>query len=176
MPTQGRHYWSDDGCEYMLKFRFIRYYWLRFSRLKGDPHFIALGVAFGVFVGLTPTVPLHTFLVLALCLQFKASKVAGIIFSVIVTNPFQYYAAWWIGSKIFPGVLDWHRVQEVKETLLNGENFFAPCYAIADLGLDAIVVLVTGGCLFALPFSLLGYYFAQRYFTKINTEKLLKSK
>ena len=40
--------------------RLGKYYYLKFIRLKGDPRSLALGTAIGVFVGLTPTIPLHT--------------------------------------------------------------------------------------------------------------------
>ncbi|MDP3478975.1 MAG: DUF2062 domain-containing protein, partial [Desulfoprunum sp.] len=46
--------------------RLGKYYYLRFLRLKGDPYSLAFGTAIGVFVGLTPTMPLHTAIILIL--------------------------------------------------------------------------------------------------------------
>ena len=43
----------------ILKRRF-RIFYERFISLKGDPSQIAAGLAIGVFVGVTPTIPLHT--------------------------------------------------------------------------------------------------------------------
>ena len=71
------------------------YYWIiRIKRLNGDPHYVATGMAIGVFVGITPTIPLHTVLALALAFLFRVSKVAaalGVWCSNHVTIPFFYY-------------------------------------------------------------------------------------
>ena len=55
----------------------IRDFILKAKRLEGDPHFIALGLAIGVFVGFTPTIPFHTVLAVALAFLFKGSKAAA---------------------------------------------------------------------------------------------------
>ena len=67
--------------------RINKYYYLKFMRLRGDPKVLAGGVAIGVFVGLTPTIPLHTLLVIAFTIITRTSTIAGIISSVAVCNP-----------------------------------------------------------------------------------------
>ncbi len=82
--------------------RFFRYHYLRFKRLKGDPHTLAKGVAIGVFIGVTPTIPLHTILILALCFFMGGNAVAAVLSSMVVSNPLtffiQYFLSWWVGS------------------------------------------------------------------------------
>ena len=39
--------------------RTFRYHWLKFLRLQDDPRKVAWGMALGVFIGVTPTVPFH---------------------------------------------------------------------------------------------------------------------
>ena len=42
----------------------------RVKKLEGDPHYIAMGMAIGVFVGTTPTMPFHTVIAVAIWLLF----------------------------------------------------------------------------------------------------------
>ena len=63
----------------------------RFKQLNGDPHYVALGMAIGVFISVTPTIPFHTVIALALAFILRGSKAAaaiGVWFSNPVTIPF----------------------------------------------------------------------------------------
>jgi uncharacterized protein (DUF2062 family) len=66
--------------------RTIRYQWLKFKRLQGDPRKLAWGMALGVFVGLTPTVPFHSVTVLALAPILGISPVTAYI-GIWIMNP-----------------------------------------------------------------------------------------
>jgi uncharacterized protein (DUF2062 family) len=54
--------------------------------LDDTPHRIALGVAIGMFVAWTPTIPFQMMLTVALCFVLRANKVVGLPF-VWLTNP-----------------------------------------------------------------------------------------
>jgi uncharacterized protein (DUF2062 family) len=54
--------------------------------LDDTPHRIALGVAIGMFVAWTPTIPFQMMLTVALCFVCRANKVVGLPF-VWLTNP-----------------------------------------------------------------------------------------
>ena len=54
----------------MLKRRIQRFH-DRFISLKGEPRSIAMGMAVGVFVGVTPTIPFHTALIILFGLIWK---------------------------------------------------------------------------------------------------------
>jgi uncharacterized protein (DUF2062 family) len=58
----------------------------RFLKLRGDPHAIAMGLALGVFVGMSPLMGLHSVIAITVAAVFKWSKVAAIL-GVFVTNP-----------------------------------------------------------------------------------------
>lgn len=161
-----------------MPIRLVRYYYLKFLRLQGDPKSLARGIAIGIFIGITPTVPLHTVLILGFCLLFRASKVAGILASIIVSNPLtffiQYYFSWLVGTAIFPGLLSWQRLQEMMDVLSTAsgyDGFKSSLSAISALGFDAITVLVVGGTLLALPFTALSYYYSLKLFTKIRDKR-----
>ena len=73
----------------------------RFQQLRGDPHYIALGMALGCFVGVTPTVPFHTALSIGLAALLRGSKRAaalGQLFGNPLTLPPLYVADYKLGS------------------------------------------------------------------------------
>ncbi len=153
--------------------RFLRYHYLRFKRLKDDPKKLAKGVTIGIFVGITPIVPLRTVLIFTLCFCLGGNAVGALIAAALVGNPLtlcgQYFVSWWIGSLIFPNVLSWQRVKEV--TNLVASQGFASLSTLADLGLDAIMVVLCGGIILALPFTITAYYSTYRFFTHRRSKK-----
>lgn len=165
-----------------MPFRTVKYHYLRFLRLPGDPQSIALGVAIGIFIGVLPAFPVQTILIFGVCILFKASKVAGILSSIIISNPFtfffQYYLSWRVGNMILPDLLSWHRLQEVMAIRTSeGPGFAAfksSLVAIGALGFDAIMVMLIGGTLLAIPLTIVGYYYALKFFTRIRNKRSKK--
>jgi hypothetical protein len=72
----------------------------KLTKLQGGPRYIAMGVAIGVFIGITPTIPFHTILAIIMAFILRGSKPAAII-SVWISNPatipFFYYASYKTG-------------------------------------------------------------------------------
>jgi uncharacterized protein (DUF2062 family) len=63
----------------------IKHYINKIRELRGDPHYVSLGMAIGVFVAITPTIPFHTILAIALAVFLKGGKPAAIL-GVWVSN------------------------------------------------------------------------------------------
>ena len=156
-------------------FRTIRYYWLKFIRLQGDPHVLARGVAIGIFIGVTPTIPFHTILAIALALMLRGSKIAALLFTVIVSNPFtfffQYYFSWRIGTLLTFKDLSWGKVCSVLNLIAANAGLRDTVMALSGLGLDAISVMLVGGIVLALPFSLVGYLLSYLFFALWQKKK-----
>jgi len=83
------------------------YWWQEFQRqlraLRGRPHELSLGIAIGVFIGITPTIPFHTVLAIALAVVLRASKLAaalGVWVGNPLTIPFFYYASYQLGRRL----------------------------------------------------------------------------
>lgn len=160
----------------MLNFRrLFRYHYLKFKRLQGDPGFLSRGVALGIFIGVTPSIPLHTVLILGLSYPFRASKIAALSASVLVSNPFtfffQYYLSWRLGVWLTSANLSWERMAEMMKTLSSDAGFMASLSALGQLGQEAIVTMLLGGCLLASPLALAGYFLAYRFFTVLRARK-----
>jgi len=129
--------------------RLLRYYWLRLIRLRGDPRKLALGMALGVFVGITPTVPFHMVAVLTLAPLLRVSMVTAYL-GIWIMNPLTivplYLLAYEVGRfllfpegvLVLPEVWTWRAALEV---LWRGG-----------------LALQVGGVLIALPPAVASYF------------------
>jgi uncharacterized protein (DUF2062 family) len=154
--------------------RTARYYFLRLRRLRGNPKALARGAALGVFIGITPTIPLHTVAIVALSFPLRASKISGLLASIIISNPltipFAYYFSWLIGDRLLPGVLTWDKFDSLMESISSGAGFMVTIDQMGSLGFDALSVLLLGGFILALPFTVASYFLSLNFF-RIVEEK-----
>ncbi len=107
----------------------------RFKSLKGDPAYVARGMAVGVFVSLTPTIPFHTLIALALAFVFKGSRPAAIIgvwFSNPLTIPIFYYGSYKIGLLLLGHKIPFDLAYESISQLI-------------ELGWDVTLAMLVGG-------------------------------
>jgi uncharacterized protein (DUF2062 family) len=157
--------------------RTAKYYGLKFKRLRGDPHSLALGTAIGVFIGISPTVPLHTVTIIGACLLLKASAIAALLVATVISNPLTmgplYYLCWLAGNLLLPGRLKWSRIMEVLEALKN-EGFMESLNALSNLGGDAILVMLTGGIILGLPAAIASYFLSRRFFIAVRDKRRTK--
>jgi len=155
--------------------RTARFYYLKLIRLRGEPRYLARGVALGILIGITPTIPLHTILILVLAFILRTSKISALLASWVVSNPLtipaQYYLSWWVGKQLFPGNLSWHRINTVLQQIEEGRSFMSTFHHIAALGTKAIAAMIAGGCLLAIPFTLAGYFISLNIFIKIEARR-----
>ena len=154
--------------------RTVHYYTLRFKRLQGSNRSLALGAAIGSAVGVTPTLPLHNILILGFTLLFRVNPLAGIITANIVSNPLtfapQYFLAWKIGDFFIPGRLTWEKIQGIL-TMVKEQGIMDSLNGIRQLGFDAILVMMTGGTVLAIPAGILTYIIVYRFFAKIRQKR-----
>ena len=147
----------------ILKKRFRTFY-ERFISLKGEPAQIAAGLAIGVFVGVTPTIPFHTAIIVLIGLLFRRNITAGYLGSWIISNPLTV-------------PLLYVSQYELGRFLLGMERcrFAIPDYnfgSIAALGWEILLPLLTGGILMAPLFAVPAYFVALRLITKIRERRL----
>lgn len=138
--------------------RTIKYYWLKFRRLQGSPHKLAWGMALGVFIGITPTVPFHTIAALFLAGVFRISPVTA-------------YAGIWVMNPVTmaPLYLLAYKVGEL--VLHNGNPLLLPETYNLDSMLNLLwrggLALQVGGVIIAIPPAVLSYFLTlwlvQRY-------------
>jgi uncharacterized protein (DUF2062 family) len=138
--------------------RVLRYHWLKFLRLQDDPKQIAGGMALGVFIAFTPTIPFHTIAALSLAALLRVSPVTaflGIQISNPLTIPPFYLAAYKVGRFLL------HRGRSLvfPETF----SFQAWLHVLWQGG----VALQVGGVIIAIPPAVAAYFLTlwgvQRY-------------
>ncbi|MFC1883530.1 DUF2062 domain-containing protein [Thermodesulfobacteriota bacterium] len=79
--------------------RRLRYYYLRFIRLRGEPHELALGMAFGALTGMMPILPFQSVTAIALAVFFKASKITAAL-GTWISNPLNWYLLYFYNYKL----------------------------------------------------------------------------
>ena len=128
-----------------------------------DPHLVAMGMAIGVFVGCTPSMPLQTAVAVALAFILRSSKAAaaiGVWISNPITFPVFYLASYKLGALLFgisvvydPG---------------------AESAGLLKLGAEITIAAFSGGIIIGLFLAVATYVITRRIVTKIRSrEKLL---
>jgi len=138
--------------------RLLRYHWLKFRRLQDDPRKIAGGMALGVFIAITPTIPFHMVGALALAALLRVSPVTaflGIQICNPLTIPAIYLAAYKVGQfLLYRG-----------KPLVFPETFSFEAW-IAVLWQGGVALQV-GGIILAIPAAIAAYFLTlwlvQRY-------------
>jgi uncharacterized protein (DUF2062 family) len=138
--------------------RLFRYHWLKFRRLQDDPRKIAGGMALGVFIAFTPTIPFHMVGALALAAVLRVSPVSaflGIQICNPLTIPAIYLAAYKVGQFL----------------LYRGKPLVFPETFSFDAWMGVLwqggVALQVGGVVIAIPPAIAAYFLTlwivQRY-------------
>lgn len=124
----------------------------RLLRIRDNPREIALGLALGLFVGMTPLMGIQTAIAIFLAALFKWNKLAAAI-GVWITNPltapFIYGATYYIGARLFVWQ-NHHRLPDQfdLEALLN----------LFHRGPEILLILTAGGLVVGIPLSITAYY------------------
>jgi len=123
-----------------------------FKTLQGDPHYIAVGMAVGIFVSITPTIPFHTVLAIALAFILRGSKPAaaiGVWFCNPITLPLFYMGSYKAGMFIFG-----------KSIPLDFE--FEHFSELMGLGLDVTIAMMTGGVILGIIPGIAAYFITRK--------------
>ncbi len=146
--------------------RTLRYHWLKFLRLQDDPRKLAWGMALGIFIGITPTIPFHFISVITLAPLLRISPVAaflGIQVMNPLTIPILYLAAFKVGHFLLHG----------------GAPLRLPeTYTIAN-SLDLLwrggLALQLGGVIIAVPPAIASYFLTMWIIKRYRRLKALKA-
>ena len=131
------------------------------KELQGDPHYIAVGMAIGVFVAITPTIPFHTAIALALAFMLRGSKAAAVI-AVWVSNPVTI-PIFYLGS------------YKVGNFILGNSIPFDPKYEslseLAKLGADATIAMMVGDVILGIVPGIAAYFITRKVFSTLRLRK-----
>lgn len=150
----------------------------KLKNLKGDPHTIAMGMAVGVFVSITPTIPLHTVIAVAIAYLLKASKPAAAI-GVWVCNPFTvvffYFASYKAGVTLFgDAVTDAETVKAFVEHIEKDTGIYQKLVYFAEFirtRLKLFFIMVAGGVILGIPAGVISYFITKGFIIRIRLAK-----
>jgi uncharacterized protein (DUF2062 family) len=134
--------------------------YFRFLKIRGNPKEIALGFAWGLFVGMTPFMGLHTAIAVPLAALFKWNKFSAAL-AVWISNPLTapviYGITYYTGAKVL-------FIQNGYK-LPTEFNIDALLYTLRSAP-EIIGILSVGGVAVGLPLAVAGYYFAIKAITE----------
>ena len=81
---------------------------------------------------------------------------------------FQYYFSWKIGAFFLQTDICWQACEEVLKNIWTDAGFLESLTLMKKLGLDAILVLLSGGVVLAAPFAILSYFISLRFFNMLQ--------
>ena len=146
----------------------------KFKQLQGSSASLAKGTAVGVFIGIAPLMPFKSMLIVLMTVATGSSTVAALFVCTIICNPLTYvplyYLAWLVGSLLLPGRADWETLQAAVDRVREA-GMVEAVSLLGQLGLDAGIVLLTGGVVLALPLTFLSYPAALRLFVRIERQR-----
>ena len=152
--------------------RLARYYSLRFIRLRGEPHELALGMTFGIFSGMMPIIPFHTALAVALALIFKGSKIAAAL-GVWVSNPLNWYILYYLNYRIGAFILGLTRdnkgFSSLMDSIRNAGEGIALIKEIASASGIIIAAFFIGGIIMGVVAAIPSYFISLNLFSLVKT-------
>lgn len=150
--------------------RQIKYYYLRLIRLRGEPHELALGLAFGVFSGMLPIMPFQIALAVALALFFKGSKITAAL-GTWVSNPlnwyFHYLYCYKIGAALL-GLPEKKGFSFIVKAIDKGDRFVSALWKITEAGGTMITAFLLGGFLLGILLAFPSYFVSLKLFQWIR--------
>jgi len=138
----------------------LKLFFIRIKELHGDPRYIAIGMAIGVFVALTPTIPFHTIIAIALASVLRGSRPAaaiGVWFANPITIPIFYIGSFKVGTLILNKPIPFDvRFESITELM--------------TLGLDVTLAMVVGGAVLGILPAILAYFLTLRFMTAVRNK------
>jgi uncharacterized protein (DUF2062 family) len=151
--------------------RQMKYYYLRFVRLRGEPNELALGIALGVFAGMMPILPFQTAFAVTLALLFKGSKITAAL-GTWVSNPlnwyFQYYYSYKLGALILGIPKENRAFTSIMTAIRSGEETMVIAGKLIGASSAMITAFLLGGLLMGIVLAPPAYYIFYRLFNYIR--------
>jgi len=156
-----------------------RFFLYRVLALKDSPHRIALGVAVGVFVCWTPTIPFQMILTVLISALLRANKTVGVPF-VYISNPVTmgpiFYANFLVGKWIFGGRYKAPHFERVLSVTADTwwDTWWLRLEYWWSATLDVFWPLFLGSVLLAIPLAVASYFLTRRGVVAFRRRRAMK--
>jgi uncharacterized protein (DUF2062 family) len=128
---------------------------VRMRQLEGNPNYIALGTAVGIFVSITPIIPFQTLVAITLAFLVRGSKSAAVLgtwLSNPLTIPLVYYVNYKLGCLLMG-----------YQTTLDSIEFES-FSQLMELGFEVTLAMMTGGVVIGAVLGTVAYFVTLRGF------------
>jgi len=150
----------------LLFFRSVRYYYLKFIRIRAEDVDVARGMALGVFIGLTPTMGIQIPIALACSFLFRTNRIAPLV-GVFVSNPLTAIPIYSFNFKL-------------GKLVIGSENMkmahFDSFMEIIKLGREFLMTLWFGSFIVAIIGAGIAYLVTIRVYPKIRLKRFVKAR
>ncbi|MBU0735782.1 MAG: DUF2062 domain-containing protein [Proteobacteria bacterium] len=155
-----------------MKFkRQLRYYYLRFIRLRGNPHELALGMTFGIFTGMMPILPFQMALSVGLAMLFKGSKITAAL-GTWISNPLNWYFLYYYSYKLGAFILGIKGHSAMFSSIMTavqlGEDSMVIVEKILAAGSLTVASFLVGGLVMGTVTSIPSYFIFLHIFRRIR--------
>jgi len=148
----------------MILESWFKKFYRQFLSLKGEPASLAWGMAMGVFIGVTPTIPFHTFLIVVFGFLFKTNMTSAYLGSWLISNPLTipllYLGEYQIGR--------WIIGQDGAMKMISDYSV----ESLLQLGWEVVVPLLVGGLVLAVFFAVPAYFLSYRLLSSIRKSEV----
>ena len=138
-----------------------RYFYLRFLRLRGTPHYISRGLAFGVFAGCFPLFGLQTIIGVLLAIIFRGHKLTAAA-GTWVSNPLTYVPILAFNYKIGQFLLGF----SIGKTQVSLPDNWQSWIELKESGLVFLITLFFGCLVVGLISAILTYIVSVRFLSR----------
>jgi uncharacterized protein (DUF2062 family) len=150
--------------------RSLKRFYGRFLRIRGRPRETALGLALGIFIGMTPSIGIQMATAVLVAALFKWNKISaatGVWITNPLTAPFIYSINYLIGARLLEIKRDYSLTPSI-----------AGISHILHSAPEIFWALVLGGAVLGLPLAVAGYYFCYTAITRYQklSKRLSQSK
>jgi len=76
-----------------------------------------------------------------------------------------------IGNALTPYDLTWSRIKEAMDLMSQDPGFYKSLRILVELGYESVIVIVVGGMILAIPFTIASYYLSLPVFQKIKKRR-----
>ena len=152
---------------------------MRFMRLRGDPHELALGMAIGIFAGSMPILPFQIALAVVLAFIFKASKIAAAL-GTWISNPLNWYFLYLYSYKIGAAILSLPDTNGIFSSIMtsvrNQEEGLIIAQKIMGAGGLMIGAFLIGGLVLAFVIAPPSYFIFLKIFRSLGAWRLKRGR
>lgn len=132
---------------------------VRMRQLEGNPHHLAMGMAVGIFVAITPIIPFQTIVAIALAFVVRGSKSAAVL-GTWLSNPLTIPLVYFLNYKLGCFLLGYQAVSE--------HIAFDSFSQLMELGLEVTLAMMLGGVAIGAVLGLIAYFITFRGFVIIR--------